>query len=53
MFSSFSGYRTYIIAVASIVYAAFGFFFQNLPGDTALQIVQVALIGLGLRSAIK
>lgn len=52
MFQSFSGYRTYIIAIASIVYAAYGFFFQNLSGDTALQIVQVGLVALGLRAAI-
>lgn len=53
MFTSFTGYRTYAIAVISIVYAAYGYFFQNLAGDVALQIVQVSLLALGLRSAIK
>lgn len=48
----FSGYRTYLIAIAGLIYAGLGFFMFHMTGVDALQLVQVSLIGMGLRAAI-
>lgn len=47
-----SGYKTYIVGVASLAYAAFGFGMGWLTGVEAMQIVQVALAAMGIRAAI-
>lgn len=47
-----SGYKTYIVGVASILYAGFGLTQGWLDSVQAMQIIQVALASMGLRAAI-
>lgn len=46
------GKRTYIVAIAGLVYAGLGYFMFNLDGATAIQMVQVSLAAMGLRAAV-
>ncbi len=47
-----SGYKTYIVSVLSLAYAAFGFGMGWLDGAQTMQLTQVALVAMGLRSAL-
>lgn len=48
----FKGKKTYITALASFAYAAFGLYNHTLTPDEAFQIVQVALSAAFIRDAI-
>lgn len=48
----FKGYRTYLVALAGLLYAGLGYFMFNLDGATAVQMVQVSLAAMGLRAAV-
>lgn len=47
-----SGKKTYIIGIAGLVYAILGFVLGHIDGKTAVEAIQVSLIGMGLRSAL-
>jgi hypothetical protein len=49
---AFRGKKTYLSALASIAYAAAGWYLGELPLNEALQFLQVAVIGSTVRSAI-
>ena len=51
MFSSFAGYRTYTIAALTAIYAIIGLFLHQLDWPQALQLLQIAGIGAGLRAS--
>lgn len=47
-----SGYKTYLVCAASIVYAVSGFFTGHLDANAAIEVVLAALGAAGLRHAI-
>lgn len=47
-----TGYKTYLVALAGLVYAGLGYFMFGLDGVAAVQMVQVSLAAIGLRAAI-
>lgn len=47
-----TGYRTYLVGFAGLLYAGLGYFLFNLDAVTAFQIVQTSLGLMGLRAAI-
>lgn len=53
MFATIKGYRTYVVAVAGLFYAAIGFLNGWLDAVQAWQFVQVSLAAMGIRAAIK
>jgi hypothetical protein len=46
------GYKTYLVAVAGLVYAGLGYFLFGMDSTSAIQMVQVSLAAMGLRSAL-
>ena len=52
MLTSLSGYKTYLIAIAGLLYAAIGYYLGYLDAAQALQFVQISLTAAGLRSAL-
>lgn len=52
MIKNLSGYKTYIVCVAYLAYAAFGYFSGNLDANAAMKVAQDAFIGITLRSGI-
>jgi len=49
----FDGYKTYLIAAATVVYAVAGWVIGQLDGGTAAQLVATALSAAGLRHGIR
>lgn len=47
-----NGYKTYIVSVLGLVWAVTGWVFFGLPSTDAIQMIQVALTAMGLRSAL-
>ncbi len=45
------GKKTYIVSGASAIYALIGWHFGWITPETAQQIIQVSLVGAGLRAA--
>lgn len=48
----FSGYKTYILGLAAIIYAITGWFIGNLDQATAMQAFWAGLTAMTLRSGI-
>ncbi len=48
-----SGYKTYIVAALSVVYAGIGYYLGHLSADDALNIAQTGVIGATLRNSIR
>ena len=53
MLKSLEGKKTYIVAVASLIYAATGYYTQALSAADALQVAQAALMGAFIRHGVK
>ncbi len=53
MLKSIEGKKTYLVAAASLIYAATGYYTQALSAADALQIVQAALMGAFIRHGVK
>ena len=53
MIEKIDGYKTYIIGIALICYAAGGFVARKLDFNTAVQNVLLGLTALGLRHSIE
>lgn len=49
----FSGKKTYLVAIATILYAVTGLFTGNMDSQTAIQMVLAALGMSALRNGIK
>ena len=52
MFKNLSGSKTYIVAVAGIIYAISGFIWGGLDAQTAMAVIWTAAGLAGLRSGI-
>jgi hypothetical protein len=50
--SKLNGYKTYIVAAASVVYALVSYWNGTLDGGQAQDMVQTALLGLTIRHGI-
>ena len=47
-----TGYKTYLVCAAALIYAIAGFYTGNLDVTTAINVVLAALGAAGLRSAV-
>lgn len=47
-----NGYKTYTVAAVAVLWALYGWFSGYLDPTAAQQIIETALVGAGLRSAI-
>jgi hypothetical protein len=47
------GKKTYLVAAASLIYAASGWYTQALSGAEALQIAQAAVMGAFIRHGVQ
>jgi hypothetical protein len=52
MLAKVAGYKTYVVCVVSLLYAGWGLYRGDIDFNKAFDIVQVALTGAGLRSAM-
>lgn len=48
-----TGKKTYLLAAASVIYAAAGFATHALSGAEALQVAQTALLGAFIRHGVR
>ncbi len=48
----FNGSKTYIVGVASIMWAAGGFVAGKVDGNTAIMVILAALTSMGIRHGI-
>ena len=53
MLKFIEGRKTYLVAAASLVFAATGYFTQALTGTEALQVAQAALMGAFIRHGVQ
>ena len=53
MLKSIEGKKTYLVAAASLIYAAVGYYTQALSAADALQVAQAALMGAFIRHGVK
>lgn len=51
MFTFLQGKKTYIVGIATLLYAAFGYFQGFISAEQAAQLVSPALLVMGLRNA--
>lgn len=52
MFTSLKGYRTYIVAIATAVYAILGLLLHQLDWPQAIALLQLSGMGAGIRAAL-
>lgn len=50
--STISGYKTYLVALAMVVFGVTGLFTKQLTGDQAITVILTGLGFAGLRNAI-
>jgi hypothetical protein len=53
MLKSIEGKKTYIVAAASLLYAASGWYAGAVSGAEAIQVAQVALMGAFVRHGVR
>lgn len=53
MLKFIEGKKTYLVAAASLLYAATGYYTQGLSAADALQIAQAALMGAFIRHGVQ
>lgn len=53
MLNKLDGFKTYIVCILGLSYAAIGFGMGWLDATQAMQFVQISLAAAGLRSAMK
>jgi len=49
----FDGYKTYLIAAATVAYAVAGWIIGQMDANTAVQLISTALAAAGLRHGIR